>query len=586
MAGKSSTRRRGAPKAESARAGRGAAALSDALAALRAETKRLREELAAEQSYSQADMSEWRDVERSRDRYADLYDRSPVGYASIDRSGCIREINLAGTRLLGQERHDLRGRPLLPLVAKGDRRKWLGHLGRFRKGKATQAEIEVRIPRKTAPPVVLRLFSIREMAEAGEEPPGLVLRTAMLDVTAQRRAEDELRELNETLERRVAERTAEVQDKSEQLRALASQLAQAEQQERKHLATILHDHIQQLLVAARLQMEWLTAAVRGERQKSAASAVDSILHEALVASRKLTVDLSPPVLREAGLVGGLSWLATRMGEEGRLAVRFRADGRAEPPDEETRFLLFQGARELLFNAVKHAGVKEAELTLARAGDGKVRLVVADEGKGFDPDVLRRRRADEMTFGLFSIRERLAHVGGTMDVESAPGHGTRITLTVPAAPAEEAKREAAAAAAAESRRRGAIRLRRKGEIGVLIVDDHKIMREGLSGLLAFEQGIEVVGEAGDGPAAVELAAKLAPDVVVMDVNLPDMGGVEATRRIVAARPKTKVIGLSMHVDREVAMAMREAGAAAYLTKGGPARDLIDAIRACAAAGGKK
>ena len=116
--------------------------------------------------------------------------------------------------------------------------------------------------------------------------------------------------------------------------------------------------------------------------------------------------------------------------------------------------------------------------------------------------------------------------------------------------------------------------------VLIVDDHEIMREGLRGLLQFESGIEVVGEAADGLQAVERTRELKPDVVIMDVNLGEMTGVETTGRILAENPATKIIGLSMHVDGQVAAAMREAGAAVYLTKGGPAEDLIAAIRALA------
>ena len=115
--------------------------------------------------------------------------------------------------------------------------------------------------------------------------------------------------------------------------------------------------------------------------------------------------------------------------------------------------------------------------------------------------------------------------------------------------------------------------------VLIVDDHKIMREGLVSLMQFESDIEVVGQAADGPAAIELAARLQPDVIIMDVNLGEgMNGVEATKRILSANPNIKVIGLSMHTDNDVATALRDAGAVAYLTKGGPSEDLIAAIRA--------
>jgi len=117
--------------------------------------------------------------------------------------------------------------------------------------------------------------------------------------------------------------------------------------------------------------------------------------------------------------------------------------------------------------------------------------------------------------------------------------------------------------------------------VLIVDDHRIVREGLRELLESEDDLDVVGEAADGRQAVALARRLAPDVVVMDVNLPELDGMEATRRILAERPDTRVVALSMHTDGSVARNMRNAGASAYLAKGVPTEDLIAAIRNCRA-----
>ena len=113
--------------------------------------------------------------------------------------------------------------------------------------------------------------------------------------------------------------------------------------------------------------------------------------------------------------------------------------------------------------------------------------------------------------------------------------------------------------------------------VLLADDHRIVREGLRSLLADESDIEVVAEADNGRRAIELTDELTPDVVVMDVGMPELNGIEATRRILASRPEAKVIALSMHSDRRFVAEMLKAGASGYLLKDGAFEELVGAIR---------
>ncbi|MDD2853593.1 MAG: response regulator transcription factor [Desulfuromonadaceae bacterium] len=116
------------------------------------------------------------------------------------------------------------------------------------------------------------------------------------------------------------------------------------------------------------------------------------------------------------------------------------------------------------------------------------------------------------------------------------------------------------------------------IKILLVDDHKIMRDGLSSLFSDAEDIDVVAEASGGGEAVEKALEHSPDVVVMDLTLPDMGGIEATRRIMAKKPETKVLVLSMLMDRNCVLESLEAGARGYLAKDCAAEELVAAIRA--------
>jgi DNA-binding NarL/FixJ family response regulator len=115
------------------------------------------------------------------------------------------------------------------------------------------------------------------------------------------------------------------------------------------------------------------------------------------------------------------------------------------------------------------------------------------------------------------------------------------------------------------------------VRILLADDHKMMRDGLRAVLEREPDMEVVGEASDGHGAIEQAVLLSPDVVVMDISMPGLNGVEATRRITEAQPGTKVVGLSINTDRRYVKAMFEAGAVGYLLKNAASDELIRALR---------
>lgn len=113
--------------------------------------------------------------------------------------------------------------------------------------------------------------------------------------------------------------------------------------------------------------------------------------------------------------------------------------------------------------------------------------------------------------------------------------------------------------------------------VLLTDDHQMMRDGLRAILERE-GVTVVGEASNGHEAIALVHQLRPDVAIMDVSMPDLNGVDATRRIVADCPTTKVLGLSMSADQRYAVAMFRAGAVGYLLKSSAAQELVQALHA--------
>ncbi len=397
---------------------------------------------------------------------------------------------------------------------------------------------------------------------------------ACTDIHDLKTTQETLQRFNEQLEQRVLERTALAEHRAGQLRLLAAELTQAEERERHRIARVLHDELQQLLVVARMRVALLRRHTQDAQIRGLSDQIDDLLNQAITESRSLTASLSPPVLYDRGLIGGLEWLTRQAQEEWGIAVDLSVAPEAEPAELDIRALLFQAARELLLNVMKHAQTNRVQVTLDRHEEW-LRLVVADEGVGFDPAVAEHQ-GKPTGFGLFSIRERLELIGGKLLLQSTSGQGTRVQIEVPwrripptAVPLRSPVETEAGGPQAKAPAP-------PGKVRVLLVDDHAVLRQGLAGLLREQATMDVVGEAGGGHEAVELAVATRPDVILMDVSMPDISGIEATRRITDMLPQTRVIGLSMHEAEDMATAMLKAGAVAYLRKDTQADALLSAI----------
>jgi PAS domain S-box-containing protein len=232
-----------------------------------------------------------------------------------------------------------------------------------------------------------------------------------MDVTERRRAELSLRAYQADL------------------RLLATRLSTAEEQERRRIAIDLHDSAAQNLALATLKLRGLEESADDTRVRDDVAEVRELVESTAAGLRTLSLDLSPPALYEVGIVAALDSLAHRFAAAHGIECSFMDDGNDKPLDEATRALLYRCAAELLANVAKHAEARTADMSMLLE-DGRVELVVTDDGRGFEHERAGSRMDAGGGFGLFSIRERLRGIGGELRAVSEPGSGSRVTLVVP------------------------------------------------------------------------------------------------------------------------------------------------------------
>ncbi|MFP4533400.1 MAG: ATP-binding protein [Desulfobacterales bacterium] len=402
-----------------------AANASDELTDLPAEeSRRMLHELRIHQIELEMQNEELRrtqaELHASQARYFDLYDLAPVGYFTISEKGFILEANLTAATLLNAARGALAGHPISRYIIKEDQDIYYLHRKKLIKT-GEQQSCELRMARGDNPPFWARLDATVAWDENGTP----FCRMVMTDISRRKQAETELMQLNDNLEQRVEERTRLIKDQAGQLRSLAVELIKAEEKERRRIAGILHNDLQQILASAKLHLQEAChdLSARPELKK-----VDDMLKASIQKSRSLSAELSPVIVYHSGLNAALKWLISRMKEQFGLEVQLDTDEAYAIEDESLRVFLFRAVQELLFNTAKHSGVNSARVVLS-AADQIFTIRVSDPGRGFDPETINDSNANK-GIGLLSLRERAKAMGGSLSIESRPGKGCCFTLSVP------------------------------------------------------------------------------------------------------------------------------------------------------------
>jgi PAS domain S-box-containing protein len=354
--------------------------------------------------------------------YRSIFDFNLDGIFLLDCDGGFLDINSAGIKLSGYTDQEFQNIKVSDLFAHDQ---WTKCNEAFQRSLAGAVhELETAIIQKNGNRVEVRLTGGPIMVDG--EIAGLF--SIAKEISCRKESENtpgvDQQEIAALLMKSTARLREEISRRSEaerQLRSLASALSMAEFQERERLAQVLHDNLQQILVGIKYRLADF------EMLDKRASAIHELVDDALNVARSLTAELHPPALYQ-GLNSALEWLAVWMYQKLGLKVDLRLESIESAPKDVEAFL-FQSVRELLFNAAKHAKVSSACVRLAMR-DKELHVAVEDEGIGFDPARIYLDVPVLGGFGLISIKERIALLGGKMEMSSSPGSGSRFQLSIP------------------------------------------------------------------------------------------------------------------------------------------------------------
>ena len=345
----------------------------------------------------------------------------------------------------------------------------------------------------------------------------------------------------------TAVRTSQLAEEVQQSR---ERLVTAREEERRRIRRDLHDGLGPSLSGTVFQLEAARMAVDTdpEAAKRQLAGISEHVQTVVADVRRLVHDLRPPALDDRGLVGAIRQQADRL--EIPLSVTAPdLDGQLPAAVEVAAYRI---AGEALTNVSRHARASAATLTLDLSDDALV-IELADDGVGIDPDLSGRCRPGQPPrTGRRARRPRRHHLSGRRrHRRQRPTATEEHRMTAPSSP-----------------------------IRVVVVDDHQIVRDGLTALLGALDGIEVVGSAADGREALHVVGEAEPDVVVMDIQMPQLDGIEATRFLVGRNPGLRILMLTMNEDDDTILSAIRAGACGYLLKGSGAEEVHNAIRTAA------
>ena len=332
----------------------------------------------------------------------------------------------------------------------------------------------------------------------------------------------------------------------------------AQEAERVGIARDLHDEVGQVLTGVLLHLNSIAEAVPTHRDEI--DAAKQAVRVALDEVRRISSELRPEMLEHLGLVSALTELSTTFARVSGLRVERQFDPALPKLSADAELAVYRIAQEGLTNVARHAAATEVTIALER-GPGSVVLSVGDDGRGFDGPPQEHG-------GLRSMRERALLIDGALAVKPRRRGGVEVRLEVPAP---------AAVQAAAGSCGGEVLMPIPLVTRILVADDYPIVRSGLKKVLDAAPDLEVVAEAEDGAEAVEKALSEDIHLVILDVSMPRMTGIQAAAELHKRKPELKTLMLSMHDSEQFLFEALKAGASGYVLKSGADTDIVEACR---------
>ena len=347
--------------------------------------------------------------ESSQAQLDSIVDSAMDAIISVNEEQRIVLFNRAAEQVFRLPRQEAFGMPLERLLPQRFRAAHRGHIEQFGRTGVTSRRMGD----------VTTLWALRP--ESGEEFPieasisqalhgGRRYFTVILrDITVRKRADDELKR------------------SQRELRALSARVLEAREEEKAHIARELHDELGQLLTALKMDLSWVRERMPGELQARAGE-MAALLDQTVSATRRISADLRPLMLDDLGLAEAARWLAEDFSNRSGIACRLEVSG-AEALEAATRSVstaVYRAIQESLTNIARHAGAKSAWARLAAEAGGEVHFEIEDDGRGIAAADLAKVRS----LGLKGMRERIAFLGGSLEIERAPRGGTRVRVRVP------------------------------------------------------------------------------------------------------------------------------------------------------------